>query len=207
MKKMLVLFFTLLFAIGCEKDFCPPDEYSRQTFEGFIAYVFNDNSVLNPTPDPINPVKCNCDKNHKVRSGDGLVLIPCPCGANCKCHDEGTGSLPIADDCDKVPTRQVYYFGHDATCGFCKMTKSHVFPELTKMNPPWKIGDSKNDSIRIFEWTQELGDEYNVGTLPTYILFVDKQEIARHTGYIDHIKLSHFYYTGDINKKKPKDME
>lgn len=200
MKKNIIILLAFLFlGIGCAKWTYNPDKYDLLKFEAFIAYVFNGHAKFEPTPDPINPTKCGkCDKDGKVLSGDGIIRVPCPCGVNCQCHTKTI-------DCDKPNKRQIYYFGHDAQCHYCIMTKQHVFPKLKEMNPPWKIGDSENDSIRTFEWTEELGKEYDVGSLPTYILFENGKEIARYAGYIDHIKLSHFYYTGDINLKKVKD--
>lgn len=201
MKKLILLLTLLILTSGCSKWTYNPDKYELTKFEAFVAYVFNGHPKFEPTPDPINPVKCGkCDKDGKVLSGDGIIKIPCICGSNCKCNEKENGAA-----CDKIPNRQIYYFGHNLTCQYCIMTKDHVFPKLREMNPPWKIGTEDTDFIKTFEWTEELGNQYDVGSLPTYILFVDKQEIARHTGYIDHIKLSHFYYTGDINIKKAKD--
>jgi len=207
MKKKLFIFFILIPLIcGCSKWTYNPDKYELIKYEAFIAYVFNGHAKFEPTPDPINPdkiTKCDkCDKNRKVLSGDGLIKIPCPCGKECKCHEEKADNLTKNNnDLNNSIKRQIYYFGHDKFCQACIMTKKEVFPKLTSMNPPWKIGEEDNNSIRIFEWNQDLSEEYKLQALPTYILFENGKEIARHVGYIDHIKLSHFYYTGDINKK------
>lgn len=204
--KNTLLLFILLFIGGCGKDFCPPDKYSRQAFEGWIAYVFNANSVLTPTPDNINPVtptECKCDKNKTELTGDGILRVRCRCGAACKCHqNDETGLQPevVADDCDKPRSRQVLYIGQEA-CQPCREVKSKTFPELTKMNPPWKIGESDKDFIRVLEWTPELGEEHNVNQLPTFILIVDGKEEGRFVGFMNHIQLSNFYYTGNPDIK------
>jgi thioredoxin-related protein len=96
------------------------------------------------------------------------------------------------------PARQIYYFGHDESCGYCVVTKRDVFPPLRAMNPPWKIGEEDTDFIKVINWTPELAEQYDVHTLPAYILFLDGEEIGRHTGYINHIKLSKFYYSGEV---------
>ena len=206
-KNLLILFTFLLLGFGCSKWTYNPDKYDLTKHEAFIAYVFNGYAKLeptpDPTPDPINPTdttKCGkCDKNCKVLSGDGILKVPCICGKNCKCHEP---EPKVSDDCSKSvvmkPARQVYYFGHDQTCGFCVMTKRDVFPPLREMNPPWKIGEEDTDFIKVIDWTPELAEKYDVSILPVYILFVDGEEVARHVGYINHIKLSKFYYSGEV---------
>lgn len=218
--KNTLLLFILLFIGGCGSNFCPPDKYDVDSFSGFLSYVFNSNKFLTPTVDPINPITpegCKCNAQKLEKSGDGLVYVPCRCGASCKCHQndetglqpDNTGSQPevVADDCDKSPKRQIYYIGQE-NCQPCRQVKQFTFPKLTQLKPdnpnwvPWKIDDSKEAFIRTFEWTQELSEEFDVNSLPTFILFVDKKEVARHVGFLNDIQLSHFFYTGDINKRK-----
>lgn len=214
--KNTILFFILLFIGGCGSNFCPPDKYDVESFSGFLAYCFNSNKFLTPTPDNTPNGECRCSADKTEPTGDNLSRVPCRCGASCKCHQNDTGLQPdntgsqpevVADDCDKSPKRQIYYFGQKS-CTPCRQVKEFTFPALTKEKPdnknwvPWKIDDSKEAFIRTFEWTEELGAEYNVEALPTFILFVDKQEVARHVGYLNDVQLSHFFYTRDINKRK-----
>lgn len=197
MKKLFPIALCLL--IGCGvlvKDLFNINRNDVMAFEGFIAYVFNADDSKEKEPQPI---KCNCDKNHKVLSGDGILRVPCPCGNNCKCHKDDSGIIG-PKDCDEVKPinlvrdRQVVCITHPLSCAPCAQTERDVFPKLRGMSPPWIISDKQEAFIRTVISDNESNDKYNVKAIPTYILFVDGVESLRHEGYMNHVRLSNFYY-------------
>lgn len=199
MKKIFVLFLALL--TGCvdnnQQSRYGKNDFSR--FEAVVAYFANSGiTKTNPNPQPKpQPQNCKCDSDKMVRSGDGLIRVPCPCGPSCKCHKDNTGSAPELKE-----VRQVIYVGHDKSCLPCRLTKKDVFPKLKAMTPPWRINEKDDAHIKVTEYQDD--NQYEITSIPAYILFVNGKEVSRHEGYLDHIKLSKFYYSGEPSTKKPE---
>lgn len=196
-KIYFILSLSLLLLIGCIDNKEQPryGENDFLRFEAIIAYFAN--SGITKTNTDTQPENCKCDSDKMVKSGDGLIRVPCPCGPSCKCHKDKTGSAAAIKE-----VRQVVYIGHDLSCLYCRLTKKDVFPKLTSMNPPWNISEKEDASIRITEYKDD--NEYEISVMPAFILFVNGKEVSRHEGYLDHIKLSKFYYSGEPSTSKPK---
>jgi thiol-disulfide isomerase/thioredoxin len=123
--------------------------------EGLMAYQEGTNVA--PTPEPEPQTECKCKGTKKIKSGDGLITVDCPCVANGGCKCKQMGSLPTEVAPEPVAEVEVpsalsegnpfndlkkkyaiVYIGAK-WCGPCKWVNTHSFPKL-KGNK-WDFGE------------------------------------------------------------------
>lgn len=90
---LVVIILLLLIPTGAALHAFSIDKYTIMAGEGGVAYSIAgipDTPLPEPTPTPPQPpliTKCDkCKGTKQVKSGDGLICVPCPCGVNCKCE-------------------------------------------------------------------------------------------------------------------------
>lgn len=125
------------------------------------------------------PTPCDCD--------------PCTCGHDCKC----AGCKCDPSKCGR-PYRAVMFV--DDYCGVCKGMERDEFPILKAAG--WNIG-GRHDNIEVVNLTQrpELRDQYNIRSLPTFLLLKDGREIRRKVGGMSAKALGNWY-----NRSEPGDV-
>jgi len=179
MKYLFSLF--LILCMGCSS--IQIDQWELAKFEGINAFASTIVGVVVPIP---KPTECSCGGTKKVKSGDGLLEIPCPCGENCKC---------------KVSTkRQILIIG-TSWCKPCKNLDKDVM-KLAKEG--WKIGEKLGGDEHILILTdlgEEIEDKMNIQSYPTIILMENDKEIDRNDTMRTKEEISHYYYK-KIEKSK-----
>jgi hypothetical protein len=97
-----------------------------------------------------------CKGTKKVKSGDGLAMVPCSCGENCKC--QRTEEPPkVADSRPEVR----FYTTDD--CYFCELFKQnmHLAPFVRFVEypaPEWVEG------FPTLHWVGDDGEEYQLAS-------------------------------------------
>lgn len=178
MKKLIAILLCILFA-GCSNSISTLDLYR---FDGISAYATT--LELKEESKPI--IDCKCNGTRKVKSGDGLLEVPCKCGSHCKCKG--------SDDV-KVLGIQIWYFGQKS-CGPCRKVKNNVLPALRKNG--WKIanaGSGQEAHVVIFDLDKnpDLINKYNITDIPLFIRTVDNKEVSRHEGYLNPQGIGHLF--------------
>lgn len=130
------------------------------------------------TPDVVN---CTCNGTGKVKSGDGLVEIPCDCGVNCTCAKKDNGSLPeVKVEAVEInlqsPTAEnnkfkllkknfLVYIGAE-WCGRCVYMKNTIFPQLKNnewdfdgVKRKYTIGEDINNMIIVVDYDSKDMDD------------------------------------------------
>jgi hypothetical protein len=155
-------------------------------------------------PDTPPDGKCTCNGTGRVRSGDGLVDVPCPCGKNCQCtHDNGTGETcncggdrrkcTCRHNCqcrhdqgaaagveEALPTRQGIVFVADWCAPACPKIKKQV--KALRANN-WPAGDDPDDLVRLVDIDvhPELVQQYAVETVPQLVVLENGVVAERYT--------------------------
>lgn len=182
MKKLIFPFILFLSLSGCNPD------YDILRGDGIAAFaVAVQSQVINVTP-----VNCPCKGTGKIQGGDGKTLVEtkCPCGDNCKCKKE-----------ENTVTKKIqilYIGGHD--CTPCNRFMKKIKPSLEKSG--WTFGE--NGHIKIIEWTEEIGQKYDVPGIPTFIRYEDGKETQRHEGYLNALGVSHLQQGKPLTKEDMK---
>jgi hypothetical protein len=150
-----------------------------------------------------------CKGTGKVTAGDTVVVVERDC-TNCYPDGDDSGDVgpqcvcckckqcdckPVCkccecDDCccdEAKLTRRVVMVTAD-WCGPCQQWKQKVAPPLKRSG--WKIGSEPDGHVQYVEWEQGMADK-----LPTFILMINEQEVARHEGYLNVNQFAGFYST------------
>ena len=116
--------------------------------------------------------KCNCVKrsspNPKLSSNSSDDRVPV--------------ASAVVDPFPFLPDKQMVWFTA-SWCGPCQRFKGNEVPKLKDRG--WRVSEDKNAHIKIIDVDKhsDLYEKYGDGrSLPTFILFVDKQEVASITG-------------------------
>lgn len=171
------------------------DKYSILANEGFVASNVaglyeepKEEEKPAPTPQPETPKVTTCSQcggTKKVKTGDGLANIPCPCGENCKC-------VGMVANAPKLRQKLVLVTAVD-WCQPCKQIDSSTIPALRAMG--WRIkhvqDPEENPHIEIVG--DDRAAEFGVNTFPTWIVFVDGKETVRRTGYLNGYGVGHLW--------------
>lgn len=133
---------------------------------------------------------CKCNGTKVVKSGDGLINVPCPCGKNCTC---GTGMVKASP---QLPEKYfILITATPRTCSACNTGK-----QILNRNG-WIEQDKSNDG-RFHYIEKSVGDlgqdsplykEYNVDIVPTYILYIKGKEVDRVEGAMSDNDLLRFW--------------
>ena len=136
------------------------------------------------------PIKCPCDTETTY----------CDCVdeyGECKCAERSAPQL-YSDSLDDdlfpfLPDKQMVWFTA-SWCGPCQQFKYNEVPKLKSKG--WKVSSDKNAHIKIVDIDdhRELYDKYGHGRgIPTFILFVDKQEVASIVGSTTAAEVANMY--------------
>lgn len=172
MKKIIAAL--LLFIAGCGYS---PNPFEIYMFEGIAAYAVTLQSKDGTSDTKI--ADCPCKGTKKVKSGDGLQVINCPCGDNCKC----------GQDEKKVETRQLLLYTDPVSCPPCRVVEKEI-KKLIKQDKNWRVSDKADAHIRILPPAEGVD-------IPTLILVVNGKEEKRWVGSDEignYDKISNHYY-------------
>lgn len=174
----LLIFMMPIAAIaGC-------DAAARESHEPFLlakaraAVAFAEAETERHKPDA-TPSTCDaCRGTGRVRSGDGLVDVPCLCGSNCRCvHLTANKSRP------RERSRRLLYF----TAKWCANCRANEPTFIALMNAGWKIGEGGDNHIQMidFDAATDLRTRFAVDAVPTWIMIDDAREVRRRHGVLD----------------------
>lgn len=210
--------FVALLIIGCvaTTNIIKLNSYELAASEGFTAYSFAWHHKTDVKEQEGNVKGCTCNGTKKVKSGDGLATIPCPCGDKCTCKTDDKGSAPVGsnqctcvkdgkcacddcscDNCPALPSKYIVFVtASDRTCVNCK--KAHKILD----DNGW-ISQGKNR--KAFHYIEKsVGDispdndskywkQYKTDGVPTYILMVNNKEVKRYVGVLEGQDLVNFF--------------
>lgn len=190
---MKFLLIISLFLSGCIGAGSENYEAKLHQVEGFIACVSNFNNEQQEKEDKTKD--CPCKGTGKVKSGDGIIDIPCPCGKNCKCKKE-IGSTP-KEELKVKYKRQILFFTAN-WCTPCQQVKKNTISILEKPEYGWKTGEDEFCHIRYMDVDKnpEYMEKYNFKNIPLFILLEDGKEINRIEGVPTPKQLTDFYNSG-----------
>jgi thiol-disulfide isomerase/thioredoxin len=148
--------------------------FSYAEVEGLMAAVVSANSETAPP----EPTECNCNGTKKIKSGDGLIEIKCPCGDECKCK-QNSGSQPSIEAAavelpspltkgnpfskiDFLKKKRILVYVGAEWCPPCHWVKDNAFPLLEEKEWEWNgqkfhytVGPSVDDMIIVVDYDGE----------------------------------------------------
>lgn len=129
-----------------------PSTFELAEVEGLVANIM----ILNHDGINPQPTDCPCDGTKEIKSGDGLIKIPCPCTKNgeCKCV-ESTGSQPEPEvaqvtlpnpfgkgnQFNKIKKKYILVYVGAKWCQPCVWMHNNTFPNLE--NKEWDFDGRK----------------------------------------------------------------
>ena len=199
MKNIWVL--SVLLIVGCvtSTNVIKLNNYELAAAEGFTAYSFAWHRQVDEKEPEGNVKGCTCNGSKKVKSGDGLVTIPCPCGNNCTCKQNDLGSMPIGST-QKV---EKYFILVSASknCSACndmnKVLKKNGW--ISKSEDREKYHYIHEDIGDLNKPNEEMLKKYNTGLVPTCIIFENEKEVRRLEGVPTAEELLQFW-NGNLAK-------
>lgn len=197
--KIKDLLLLIAIALLMLPDIAPPkfsfalDKFEELSSEGMVA-MQSANTKFNEIPDKVIPAPvCNCHGTGKVKSGDGIFDVPCPCGNNCKCkkpNDQGQAP-PVKEIKEEQKQEQYvrYYFGAK-WCGPCLIFKRDDIPALMKVG--WTFSDKESSDVTVVDVDEnpKLFQKYaesNPQSIPYFVVAKNGKIIKSRTGYINYI--------------------
>lgn len=172
----------LLILAGCTP--APADEPDTKEAAALVAGQIAFYEPAEAVKPSVQTTCKECKGTKQVRSGDGLAMVPCSCGDNCKC--ERTGQMQV------IPQNRMLMF--TATwCGSCQIWKRDEVPALKASG--WNIGGNSTAEIQYIDYDQnpELVQKYGVMFVPVFVMVrPDGSEIAR-TGYLSAVEMADFW--------------
>lgn len=178
-------------------------------YKGFTAFESSEIS----TTDVAVVDKCPCNGTKRVKSGDGLLEIGCPCGVNClcgkdknvkpnKCGNENCQCISCSckgKECESKWAKRILMFGY-ADCPPCNQFKKNELPKLIKRaSNSWDYGDTTANLIQNIDIETDDGElfveKYETTVYPTFIV-VDRagKELDRFEGFLSAKALGDLYY-------------
>ena len=209
--QQLAILATLILSITTNQtNLFAVDEFDILKYKGFIAFRSAE-TVKSSNEKNLNV--CSCNGTGKVKSGDGILLIDCPCQPNCNCKNidlekSSKCSNPdckcsscecVQTDCQSKWSKRILFFGF-TNCVLCSKFKKYELPKLTEHKTnPWDYGTTSQNLIQYIDSESESGEKlvehYSVDTYPTFIV-IDKQgkELVRYEGFLSAKSLGDLYY-------------
>lgn len=189
----IIVVLAILFSVPMENF--ASNEFETHKYVGFIAFeraiLIDDNTQSEPT-------NCPCNGTGRVKSGDGILLIPCPCGDSCKCSKNNTNPDNSLENTSQWSKRVLFLSFKN--CPPCNKWKKDEKPKLVnRSKDPWDYGTTPQNLIQEIDIETPDGEKYveryDTSTYPTFII-VDKQgkELARQEGFITAQELGDLYY-------------
>lgn len=188
---ILLLFFLLLpmkFSTPAIADVEPLDA------EGFVAVIAN--SIKFDQESSLPTKSCECNGTKRIRSGDGILQMACPCGANCTCKKVDTGSLPPTQS----QMQEAYTVFFTAKwCGNCVTFKSRDVPKLVASgwNCTNKYAQGTNLLMVDIDENPTLFSKYSNAKkktfLPFYVVVRGEKVLGQHEGYLSWKEFAKFH--------------
>ncbi|QDT41095.1 hypothetical protein Pan241w_11540 [Gimesia alba] len=184
----ITLVMLVITLCGCDQN-ASGYEPDKTTIKAEVASQI---AFYEPQPASNPKVQTTCDEcrgTKQVRSGDGLAMVPCSCGENCKCQrtEEAKVGPPVGN-------RMLMFTA--TWCGPCQLWKQNNVAALNAQG--WTVGPSRDDHIQTINYdvSQSLVRQYGVGPIPVFIMINSAgQEVARHTGNnLNAIETAEFFY-------------
>lgn len=174
---LLVFMMPIAAIAGCDAAASESDE-SFLLAKARAAVAFAEAETERHKPD-VAPSTCDaCRGTGRVRSGDGLVDVPCPCGSNCQCvRPTASESRP------RERSRRLLYF----TAKWCANCRANEPTFIALMNAGWKIGEGGDNHIQVidFDAATDLRTRFAVDAVPMWIMIDDTREVRRRYGVLD----------------------
>jgi len=190
--KIIALIFSFFICSGCEVRLHwkgRPNARELMDAEAANVYAAVDNSIIKEEKqnEQTNET-CECKGTGKVRSGDGLIELPCSCGPGCKCSKTGHSEYT---EVKKQRTKYILYFSQK-NCAPCVQVEQTTFPKLKSTQ--WIIGSDPKGHI---VYSNAL-DIFSVDSTPTFILMDGDKELSRYSGYLNFVGIEHLWYQKPI---------
>jgi len=177
------------------------DRFARLQNEAIVAYsvaaLYEEpkETVPTPTPNP-TPKTCNrCNGTKKVRSGDGLALIPCECGDGCQCSTKGAAKATEPRQTLLLVTDVLY-------CGPCITMDRNTIPALKARG--WKVEAGGHIEIYDYYKRLDLVHKYGVTETPTWIIVKEGKVLRKYAGYLNGYGVGHFWDGVDLTTEDTK---
>ena len=167
------------------------DKYKILEGEGVcaysIAFLSLDDKPITPIPLPKPDVKeCKCNGTKKVRTGDGLASIKCPCGDSCKCQSP-----------KGLPTNRIVLLTAPRRCKPCKQLDETTIPALKVVG--WTFGRNKN--IEVVDLDENPNSGYTAESIPCFVtLDGNGKELRRYEGYVNAGAMGRVYRGEELLK-------
>ena len=188
-KQTLILIFAfilLLIPTGIVLKAYEIDKFIKLQNEGLVACSVawldvqdaTKQQVPNPQPTPPKPSKtlCNaCLGTKMIKSGDGLISVPCECGGNCKCEPKKTTT---------IKNNRILLFTATSYCYSCRQVETFTLPALKAVG--WTF--VKNENIEVIRVDTSTENEYNLAIeeVPCWVVLDGNgKEIKRYENFIN----------------------
>lgn len=210
------LFLLIAIVLLAFPDITPPkfsfalDKFQTISSEGMVAIQSANTKFEEHSPDKVIPSPvCNCNGTGKVKSGDGIFDVPCPCGDKCKCkkpNDQGQAP-PVQETKEEQKQEQYvrYYFGAK-WCGPCIIFKRDDIPALIKSG--WTFSDKESSDVTVVDVDEnptlfQKYSESNPQSIPYFVITRNGKIIKSRTGYVNYIDYAN-WSNQVINEHKAK---
>lgn len=163
----------------------PKQNFNRPllAYEAEVAYKVIDRDLSQDSEVIPTPI-CSCNGTGRIKSGDGIIDIPCPCGDKCKCGNKlPDNTITISD----FPHRYMFTM---KSCSYCETFKHNDIPVL--LNANWVIGYDKlanreNFVVIDIDKNPEIYNLYKEedDLLPFFVVIKNKKKVDSKHGYMN----------------------
>ena len=155
------------------------DSYTHNEWTPIIASELALAS-MSESIDRVPRSKCTvCKGSGKIKAGDGVTIVWRACD---NCFDD---SQAVEDD-EEVENKRILFFSAQ-WCSPCTRVKRQVLPALESAG--WVIGDGGQLQIIDVDAHPDLVKQYGIRPLPTFIMLINGEEVARHEGFANSTRI------------------